>query len=59
MHISLVYLSPFPQIESKNVFGDFLLKITLIITLRQKVLGKDVLYNQKPGNKWDLFVETS
>ena len=51
MHISLVYLSPFPQIESKNVFGDFLLKITLIITLRQKVLGKDVLYNQKPGNK--------
>ena len=38
------------------VFGDFLLKVTVIITLDWKVPGKEALYNQKPGNTQDMLV---
>ena len=53
MHISLGYFfRPISQGESKNGFGYFFLKITLVITLVWKVFGKEALSNQKPGNTW-------
>ena len=50
MHYYLTIFSPISQSESENGFGNFSLKITLVITLDRKVLEKEALPNQKPGN---------
>ena len=48
--ITWLFLAQFLKVSQKNGFGNFSLKITLVITLDRKVLEKEALPNQKPGN---------